>query len=174
METTLNSELLDKRSLRQAVRARRDAVHAAYMADPDVYYHKLRTQTVPSIQALIGDQRRCVSGFAPILSEIDCFFVLQQLKHTHQLALPIVVGVNKPLIFRAWDGQASSLVSGKYGLKVPNEDSPLVTPDVSLTSLLSYTPDKYRLGYGYGYYDRTFAEVDCLKIGLCFSQQQIE
>ena len=40
--------------------------------------------------------------------------------------------------------------------------------------MLGFNLDKYRIGYGKGYYDHYLKSHDCLKIGLAFDDQQID
>lgn len=49
------------------------------------------------------------------------------------------------------------------------------TPDISVTPLLAYNGERYRLGYGKGCYDRYFKKFPGIyKIGYCYSYQRLE
>jgi 5,10-methenyltetrahydrofolate synthetase len=90
------------------------------------------------------------------------------------LALPVVNG--ELLEFRAW-APGTSLVPGTYGIPVPQGTS-LVQPQVVLVPCLGVDMQRYRLGYGGGYYDRTLAELRAghrfvLAIGVGFACQEI-
>ena len=68
------------------------------------------------------------------------------------------------------------LIVNRYGMLEPVK-SKHNTPDVMLVPLLSFAPDKHRLGYGKGFYDRylnkylkTFRNI--LTVGVAFSFQK--
>jgi 5-formyltetrahydrofolate cyclo-ligase len=72
-------------------------------------------------------------------------------------ALPVVVGKDQPLEFRAWN-EAEPLVAGGFGLSYPGP-GPALHPDALVVPLLGFDGDGCRLGYGAGYYDRTLAAL---------------
>ena len=73
-----------------------------------------------------------------------------------QLVLPVVVARDAALGFAAWTpGQA--MVKDKMGVAVPAALQLAATPPVLLVPCLGFNADKFRLGYGGGYYDRTLA-----------------
>jgi 5-formyltetrahydrofolate cyclo-ligase len=71
------------------------------------------------------------------------------------VALPVVVGQGRPLEFRAWDDK-TKLATGVYDIPYPAEGAALA-PVSFIVALLGFDEAGYRLGYGAGYYDRTFA-----------------
>ena len=64
----------------------------------------------------------------------------------------------------------------RFGIPEPAKCK-FVLPDVLLVPLVAFDKDKYRIGYGGGYYDRYLAKVQkkkkLLTIGFAFSFQQI-
>ena len=96
-----------------------------------------------------------ISGFWPIGGEIDLVPLLRALAaRGHEIALPVVIGRDRPLLFRAWrDGDEMS--EGLWGIREPLESAPEVTPQVLLVPLLAFDRAGYRLGYGGGFYDRS-------------------
>ncbi|WP_424139678.1 5-formyltetrahydrofolate cyclo-ligase [Roseomonas chloroacetimidivorans] len=74
-----------------------------------------------------------------------------------RLALPVVVEKAKPLVFREW-WPGAPMTHGIWNIPVPAEGGP-VTPDVLLVPLVGFDGQKYRVGYGGGYYDRTLATM---------------
>jgi 5,10-methenyltetrahydrofolate synthetase len=82
------------------------------------------------------------------------------------LALPVVNG--DLLEFRVW-APGTPLVPGTYGIPVP-QGTPLVQPQVVLIPCLGVDMQRYRLGYGGGYYDRTLAamKVRPVTVGIAF------
>jgi 5-formyltetrahydrofolate cyclo-ligase len=71
------------------------------------------------------------------------------------MALPAVVQPKTPLEFRRWT-PGMEMESGVYNIPIPKARD-LVEPDVLLVPLVGFDPQRYRLGYGGGYYDRTIA-----------------
>jgi 5-formyltetrahydrofolate cyclo-ligase len=72
-------------------------------------------------------------------------------------ALPVVVGKNLPLEFRAWT-PGTEMETGLYAIPHPKHGPP-VTPDIVVVPTLGFDEAGYRLGYGGGYYDRTLAAL---------------
>lgn len=114
-----------------------------------------------------------VAGYWPRVSEIDPRLLMARLaERGHVLALPVVVGVGKPLIFRAWE-PGVDLEPGFHDIPVPCDSAAIVEPDVMLVPMIAFDRDLYRLGQGGGYYDRTFARRrPVLAVGLAFALQE--
>jgi 5-formyltetrahydrofolate cyclo-ligase len=91
-----------------------------------------------------------------------------------KLALPSVPAVDRALTFAAWS-PGDELMKDRYGVLVPLEAAPVVRPDVLFIPCVGFTVDRYRLGYGGGYYDRTLAEKPKPKtIGIAYRISQCE
>jgi 5-formyltetrahydrofolate cyclo-ligase len=119
-----------------------------------------------------------VAGYSPINSEIDPFPLMRSLeKMGAELALPVIVKRDHPLIFRSWSPD-EGLVRGSYGIFQPSSDAPDVDPDIVLVPLAAYDRAGHRIGYGRGYYDRTLHQLRAMKkmtvIGIAFAVQEIE
>ena len=119
-----------------------------------------------------------VAGYSPINSEIDPFPLMRALeKMGAELALPVIVKRDHPLIFRSWSPD-EGLVRGSYGIFQPSSDAPDVDPDIVLVPLAAFDKAGHRIGYGRGYYDRTLHELRAMKkitvIGIGFAVQEIE
>ena len=119
-----------------------------------------------------------VAGYSPINSEIDPFPLMRELeKMGAELALPVIVKRDHPLIFRSWSPD-EGLVRGSYGIFQPSSDAPDVDPDIVLVPLAAFDKAGHRIGYGRGYYDRTLHELRAMKkitvIGIGFAVQEIE
>lgn len=112
-----------------------------------------------------------VSGFWPIGDEIDIRPLLTALAaRGHVLALPETGKRGTPLIFRRWQ-PSEALVSGRFGTMHPTGDP--IAPDFVLTPLLAFDRRGNRLGYGAGYYDRTFAALPhAFRLGCAFAFQE--
>lgn len=119
-----------------------------------------------------------VAGYWPLGDEIDPRPLMTTLAQAGcRLCLPVVVGRDRPLAFRAWSPD-EDLESGPHGTRHPPDGAPVLRPSVVLTPLLAFDGKGFRLGYGGGYYDRTLAGLRhdgaVLAIGLAFSAQRVE
>ena len=67
----------------------------------------------------------------------------------------------------------TDLVRGAYGIPEPRTISPVPAgeADVMLIPGLAFGKDGSRLGFGEGYYDRTLASFEGIKIGVCHDFQ---
>ncbi len=98
-----------------------------------------------------------VSGFSPIADEFRVWPLLRRLAGAgYRLALPVMQGKAKPLLFRAW-APGDEMDRAVWGIAEPKPDKPAVEPDILIVPLLAFDRAGYRLGYGGGFYDRTLA-----------------
>ena len=121
---------------------------------------------------------KIVSGFLPIGSEIDVRPLLQMcLNAGAEICLPCVVENNAPLIFRKWR-EGDALVKESFGTKAPHPNKKELIPDIIITPMLAFDSAGYRLGYGGGFYDRTFAKLrpikNILAVGVALDIQHID
>jgi 5-formyltetrahydrofolate cyclo-ligase len=159
-----------KKAARIAAAKKREAAHAGLKGTAGL---DLAMRGLPS-----GLQPGIISGFHPYLSEISVLELLQRLASEGWVtALPVVVGKNEPLILRRW-APGEVLVSGLWGIQIPVDTAPEVSPDVLLVPMLAYDARGYRLGYGGGFYDRTLAKLRLAKkivaIGVAYAAQETD
>ncbi|WP_041318002.1 5-formyltetrahydrofolate cyclo-ligase [Hyphomicrobium nitrativorans] len=119
-----------------------------------------------------------VSGFLGIGDEIDLTPLMTRLESEgYRLALPVMEGKGKPLVFRAWS-PGEPLGETMWGIREPLPTAETVDPDIVLGPLLAFDSRGYRLGYGGGFYDRTLARLRALKpivsIGIAFDEQRVD
>ncbi|MFI4940954.1 MAG: 5-formyltetrahydrofolate cyclo-ligase, partial [Burkholderiales bacterium] len=90
-----------------------------------------------------------------------------------QLALPVVVNADAPLLFAKWTpGDALAPDARGLPMKVPMPAPPhvMVHPEALLIPCVGFNRQRIRLGYGGGLYDRTLAAVPRpLAIGIAYS-----
>jgi 5-formyltetrahydrofolate cyclo-ligase len=159
----------EKRAAREAAVLRRDAAHAALR---DSAPERVAANFAKSFRLAKG---AVVSGYWPGRSELDIRILMEALHaQGHAIALPVVMGRGKPLIFRAWRPGAV-LEAKKFGLREPAAEAVEMTPSVLLVPFLAFDEDGYRIGYGAGYYDMTLAALRSrgavLAIGVGYSAQ---
>ena len=73
-----------------------------------------------------------------------------------QLSLPVVLEKHVPLAFSAWT-PGEPMVKDGMGVAVPARLRLRPAPATLLVPCLGFNEQRYRLGYGGGYYDRTLA-----------------
>lgn len=116
----------------------------------------------------------CLGVYWPIHSEFDAsqLFVRTGGPCTMPLALPFIHKSPPRMRYRAWDGQAPTLLDEVGIASVSGAD---VLPDVVLVPCLGFTAEGYRLGYGGGYFDRWLAaNPQVLAVGVAWEIGRIE
>ena len=116
-----------------------------------------------------------VGGYFSVNYEIDCLNILKELeKKGFQISLPSIKK-NNQMEFCNWSSR-EPLIINKFGIPEPKKLK-IVYPDVLLVPIVAFDKNKYRIGYGGGYYDRYLEKIKkkkkILSIGFAFSFQQI-
>ena len=91
--------------------------------------------------------------------------------------MPVVKNNSETLIFREYNSQ-TKLIQGKFGILEPSDFSKELLPEIILTPCLAFDKSGFRLGYGGGYYDKTFAKLKSIKhkfisIVIAFEGQKV-
>jgi len=169
-----NEEILAQK---RAMRARMTAWRAALPA-------KERDAAAMAIAgiglAFLGslDKGSVVSAFAPMANELRVWPLLRRLaREGHPLALPVMQGKGRALIFRAWK-PGDAMAKGVWGIAEPMAERASLEPDVVIAPLLAFDARGWRLGYGGGFYDRTLRELRRRKapiaVGVAYDQQVVD
>lgn len=83
------------------------------------------------------------------------------------VGLPVVVTKAAPIEFWRWE-PGMKLAHGIWNIPIPPQREP-VRPDALIIPLVAFDRQRYRLGYGGGYYDRTLASLQprpfCIGLG---------
>jgi 5-formyltetrahydrofolate cyclo-ligase len=131
------------------------------------------------LQSVAWRERPRVGLFWPLADEIDTLPLLHVL---HWLGaeplLPRMQGRGQPLLFHGWQPDLT-LVEGPFRVREPPPGLPAVLPDIVLAPLLAFDARGNRLGYGAGFYDRTFAAImaaggHAIRCGFCFAAQEVD
>jgi 5-formyltetrahydrofolate cyclo-ligase len=159
-----------KAKLRRATVARRNSIPAVVRA---AAAESIATRPFP-VEFGAG---AVISGFMPLRNEIDTEPLMHKLAaRGAQLALPVVIGREKPLLMRAWNF-GEPLVAGVWGIREPKSDAAVVYPDILLVPLLAFDRTGHRIGHGAGYYDFTLAQLRARKsvvaVGIAFATQEV-
>ncbi len=116
-----------------------------------------------------------IGGYYPINNEISCLDILTNLeKKNYKISLPITKK-NNNMDFYEWSFQDPLKVS-RQGIPEPDKKKKVI-PDVLIVPLVGFDKNKFRLGYGGGFYDRYISKSlnfkKILTIGFAFSFQEI-
>ncbi|HYD62961.1 MAG TPA: 5-formyltetrahydrofolate cyclo-ligase [Noviherbaspirillum sp.] len=97
-----------------------------------------------------------LGAYWPIRSEPDlrnCYADLSARRV--RLALPVVVDKNAPLRFIEWK-PGDAMTKDSFGVAIPASGIE-VRPEALLIPCVGFNEQRFRLGYGGGFYDRTLA-----------------
>lgn len=117
-----------------------------------------------------------LSIFYPSNFEIDVLKFLQTKKSKNiKILLPVIKKKNEMKFFR-WNN-LDPLRLNKYGILEPIICKKELIPNIMLLPLLAYDNEKYRLGYGKGYFDKYLNKYikknkNIITIGVAFSFQK--
>ncbi len=105
----------------------------------------------------------CLCEIFPLLSEMGI-----------ELSFPIAPDKKQPLTFAVWK-LGDQLMKDRFGILIPLETAPVTEPEVVFIPCVGFTTERYRLGYGCGFYDRTLAERPHIKsVGIAYRFCQCE
>lgn len=166
----------DKKRLRALALERRSAMGADLRAEAAARAARNAGDALLALGPLAG---RTLSLFAPFRDEIDTAPLAALLRAAGaRLALPVILGRDRPLLFRRWDAGAPLTPAGAFRIPEPGPDAPEVVPDTLLVPLAAFDRAGYRIGYGAGFYDRTLALLRAngpvLALGYAFACQEVD
>ena len=123
------------------------------------------------------DEKFVISGYYPIRNEVNIISYLKFLsKKKISICLPSIFKEESHLLFKKWDIR-KPLVKGKFNIDEPLEEK-YETPSILIVPILAFDKNKYRLGYGGGFYDRTIAflekKLKIKTVGVAFEEQKVD
>jgi 5-formyltetrahydrofolate cyclo-ligase len=116
-----------------------------------------------------------IGVYSPIKAEPDLRAAYPQLHAMGiALSLPVVRGKDQPLAFHPWHPDAPTTFD-EYGIAIPTICEQLAQPEVLLIPCVGINAQRYRLGYGGGFYDRTLAQTPKpVAIGIAYAINRAE
>ena len=121
---------------------------------------------------------KIIASFISFKSEISTQFLNEFLLNNGKiLCLPIIKNNSETLNFIEYNLK-TKLIPGKFGIMQPSDLNKEFLPEIILTPCLAFDESGFRLGYGGGYYDKTFSYLKNIKhkfisIAVAFDGQKI-
>lgn len=115
-----------------------------------------------------------VGLYWPIKHEPNLLCWARARTQTLRFCLPVVVARGQPLEYWLWT-PGDPMRSGVWDIQIPARRD-VATPGLMIAPLLCFDRDRYRLGNGGGYFDRTLgARVDrAFVIGVGYASGELE
>lgn len=170
-----------KASVRKALRAQLHERRAALTPGERIVASQALVESLEQIPQFLIDKR--IGGYWAVAGELPLAALIQGLRARGQIYHLPVVGNDRHLKFAAWQ-PGGAIAANRYGIPEPEcaaED--LIEPDqldVVLLPLLGFDRGGHRLGFGGGYYDRSFAflrertSIDKpVLVGIGYASQEI-
>ena len=116
-----------------------------------------------------------IALYFPVNFELNIIKLLENKYVSNNNTLLPIVEENSQMNFFPWK-KNQVLFINKFGVLEPTKTKVYV-PDVIIVPVLSYDKEKYRLGYGKGFYDRYLNKYlkkfdNILTVGVAFSFQK--
>ncbi len=117
-----------------------------------------------------------VAAYMPIRTEISPLPVMNDLAAAGiSICVPVIQAPRQPLKFSRWTPE-TKMANGPFGAEIP-EITDYLIPEILITPLVGFDARGYRLGYGGGFYDRTFAllrnSAPAMAVGFAYSGQEL-
>lgn len=140
-------------------KAERTRLYAMRKSVPLDLRHRMAATVSEKLQEEIGPvSGKTIAVYWPIRGELDLRGWMGEIHSTGAtVALPVVVERQQPVEFRNWAPDCQ-MRRGVWNIPVP-ENTKTVIPDLVVVPLLGVDEERYRLGNGGGYYDRTLARL---------------
>ena len=156
----MNEIIKKKKELRNQLTERRNLIkrNITLEFNIDIFYkltEKVKFNTVD-----------CVGSFMPIRSEISTSNLNRAiLDMGKKLAFPAIEKNSETLIFKITNS-LKSFKLGKFNIPEPKKDNIEIIPQLFFVPCLGFDLKGYRIGYGGGFYDKTFEKLK--KLNLLF------
>ena len=119
----------------------------------------------------------CIGSFMSIRSEISTKQLNTTiLKMKKKLAFPTIEKNSETLIFKTTNS-LKSFKLGKFNIPEPKDNNKEIIPQLFFVPCLGFDLKGYRIGYGGGFYDKTFEKLNKLNllfytVGVAYDDQK--
>jgi 5-formyltetrahydrofolate cyclo-ligase len=122
------------------------------------------------------DSAQIFAAYMPIQTEVSPLETMNWLfEQGKTVCVPVIISKDQALEFHEWT-PTCKMISGAFGAAIP-KDGRRVIPDVIITPLVAFDVSGYRLGYGGGFYDRSFEQISAKKtvaaVGFAYQAQEL-
>ena len=123
------------------------------------------------------DEINFIASFISIRSEISTTKLNEHIiKMKKTLSFPRIEKNRRDLVFKKFNFN-DDLKLGKFDIPEPKDTSEDIVPQLFFVPCLGFDLNGYRLGYGGGFYDKTFAKLKKAKcrfytVGYAFDEQK--
>ena len=120
----------------------------------------------------------CVGSFMPIRSEISTNQLNAKiLDMKKKLAFPTIEKNSEILIFKTTNS-LKNFKLGKFNIPEPKDEDKEIIPQLFFVPCLGFDLKGYRIGYGGGFYDKTFEKLKKLNllfntVGFAYDDQKL-
>ena len=167
----MNEIITQKKNLRKILSKKREKIkkNSKIEFNVDLFNNLLRCIDFDKIQN--------IASFNSIRSEISTVQLNNKIFELNRtLSFPVIKNNSKELIFKKVNLNEDFHI-GKYDIPEPSHDKEEILPELFFVPCLGFDSYGYRIGYGGGFYDRTFAKLKKLNInfysvGFAFDQQK--
>jgi 5-formyltetrahydrofolate cyclo-ligase len=146
----------------------------ARVAIPDTTRDLWTKRIIATLEPIVMAADGPVSFYWPFRGEPNLRPLMRRMVAAGKtVALPVVVEKRHPLEFRPWT-PGCEMELGVWNIPIPDTKE-RVTPRLLLAPVVGFDPQRYRLGYGGGYFDRTLASLGSARtvIGVGYDSQAI-
>jgi 5-formyltetrahydrofolate cyclo-ligase len=166
-----------RKALRAQLRDRRSALAPAAR----IMASQALVDSLEQLPQFLTD--RNIGGYWAVAGELPLAGLIQGLRARGQVYHLPIVGADRTLGFAAWQ-PGGAISTNRYGIPEPDcAATDLVAPaqlDVVLLPLLGFDRSGQRLGFGGGYYDRSFAflrersaPARPILVGVAYAMQEV-
>lgn len=165
---------MDKKNLRKKIINKRDLLSA------ELRENKAKTIISKILTSELYVNADHIMLFSAFGSELDLNSLLEEIWQAKKHAYLPVVDPDSNKILPVEVFSFSELKRSNYGILEPSPANyNAATPnllELILTPAVAFDTDKYRIGYGAGYYDRFFSSLaqPVIKIGVGFDEQLVD
>jgi len=167
----MNEIVKKKKDLRKKLTERRNLINRNKTLDfnKDVFYELTEKINLNKVD--------CVGSFMSIRSEISTNKLNKAiLDIKKKLAFPTIKKNSETLIFKTFNSDKNFKL-GKFNIPEPTNDNKEIIPQLFFVPCLGFDLRGFRIGYGGGFYDKTFANLKKLNlvfytVGFAYDEQK--